>query len=140
MAGAKHPGTRYKGRKVFPMSGKSFLPFMQGKTEHHRSQDEWVGYELMGNSAFFQGDYKAVRLGAWLRTVGVSDARSWKLYNIKQDPSELHDLSRQQPKLLATLIGRYDAYSKRVGVIDVPADFDPAKIITQGKPKKKSKK
>ena len=50
------------------MTAKSFLPLMRGETSNHRSGDEWVGYELMGNAAVFQGDYKAVRLGAWLET------------------------------------------------------------------------
>ena len=135
MAGAKHPGTEYKGRKVLPMAGKSCLPFMRGETKDHRAENEWTGYELMGNSAVFQGDYKAVRLGAWMQTVGVPGAGSWKLYNLKKDPSELHDLREQQPTLLTQLIGHYDEYRKRVGIIDMPADFNPLKALTQRKPK-----
>ena len=60
MAGAEHPGTRYEGREVFPMNAKSVLPLMRGETSTHRGADEWVGYELMGNSALFKGDYKAL--------------------------------------------------------------------------------
>ena len=105
---------------------------MQGETENHRAWEEWVAYELMGNSAVFQGDHKAVRLGAWLQALGVAEAGTWQLYNLKADPSELHDLSEQESELLAQLIANYDEYRERVGIIDVPADFDPLRIITQG--------
>ena len=130
IAGAEHPGTRYEGRTIFPMNAKSVLPLMRGDTSTHRGADEWVGYELMGNSAIFQGDYKAIRLGAWLQSLGVTGAGSWQLYNIKEDPSELHDLSEQEPELLAELVAKYAEYSASVGVIDVPADFDPVSALT----------
>jgi len=133
IAGAKHPGTRYEGREVFPMTAKSVLPLMRGETSTHRGADEWVGYELMGNSAIFQGDYKARRLGAWLQSLGVTEAGSWQLYNIKDDPSELQDLSEQEPELLAELVAHYAEYSESLGVIDVPADFNPVAALTETK-------
>ncbi len=129
IAGATHPGTRYKGRDVFAMNAKSILPLMRGETATHRSAGEWVGYELMGNSAVFQGDYKAVRLGAWLQALGVEGAGAWKLYNIREDPSELHDLGEQAPELLAEMVANYADYSEVLGIIDMPADFDPLAMI-----------
>lgn len=130
IAGAEHPGTQYEGRDVFPMNAKSVLPFMRGESTSHRTADEWVGYELMGNSAIFQGDYKAIRLGAWLQAFGVEGAGSWKLYDIKKDPSELHDLGPQKPDLLAEMVANYAEYSKSLGIISVPADFNPVALIT----------
>ena len=131
IAGVEHPGTSYEGREVFPMTAKSVLPLMRGDTSTHRGADEWVGYELMGNSAVFQGDYKALRLGAWMQGLGVEGAGAWKLYNIKDDPSELHDLSEQEPELLAELVANYAEYGENLGVIDVPADFDPVAALTE---------
>jgi arylsulfatase A-like enzyme len=132
VSGAMHPGTNYKGRQVFPMVAKSVLPLMRGETSTHRAKDEWVGYELMGNSALFKGDYKAVRLGAWLKSTGVAGAGTWQLYNIKKDPSELHDLSKRYPELLAEMVANYSEYSQSMGIIDVPTDFNPVKLITGG--------
>lgn len=132
IAGAEHPGTVYQGRAVFPMKSKSFLPLLQGETSSHRAPDEWVGYELLGSSAVFKGDYKAVHLGAWLQSVGVASAGSWHLYNIKEDPSELHDLSEQEPALLAELIGHYGEYGEEMNIIDMPADFNPMEAIVGG--------
>jgi len=130
IAGAQHPGTSYKGREVFPMNAKSVLPLMRGETSSHRAADEWVGYELMGNSAIFQGDYKALRLGKWLQAAGVEGAGSWQLYNLREDPSELHDLAEQEPELLAEMVANYDEYGESMGIIDVPADFNPVSGIT----------
>ena len=87
----------------------------------------------MGNSALFKGDYKAVNLGAWLQGFGVAGAGSWQLYNLKDDPSELQDLSEVEPEVLAEMIEHYVEYSESLGIIDVPADFDPLSMITGGK-------
>ena len=133
IAGATHPGTSYKGRKVFPMNAKSILSLMRGETSTHRGSDEWLGYELFGNSAIFQGDYKALRLGAWLQSTGVEGAGEWQLYDLKNDPSELHDLGEREPDRLAEMVVKYAEYSESMGVIDVPADFDPVSIIAGGK-------
>jgi len=133
IAGATHPGTSYKGRKVFPMNAKSILPLMRGESSTHRSADDWLGYELFGNSAIFHGDYKALRLGAWLASTGVEGAGEWHLYNLKKDPSELHDLGEREPERLAEMVAKYAEYSADMGVIDVPADFDPVSIIAGGK-------
>ena len=133
IAGVEHPMTSYEEREIFPMNAKSVLPFMRGETSTHRTKDEWIGYELMGNSALFKGDYKARLLAAWLKGFGVAGTGSWQLYNIKEDPSELHDLSEQQPELLAELVANYEEYSESVGIIGVPADFDLMKMITGSK-------
>ncbi len=57
----------------------------------------------------------------------------WKLYNIKEDPSELHDLSEQEPELLAELVANYAEYGESLGIIDMPADFDPLAMIVGSK-------
>ena len=133
IAGVEHPGTSYEGREVFPMNAKSILPFIRGETSTHRGADEWLGYELFGNSAVFQGDYKAYRLGAWLQGVGVQGAGQWHLYNLGEDPSELHDLAEQEPERLAEMVAMYAEYSENMDIIDVPADFNPVSIIAGGK-------
>jgi len=133
IAGATHPGTRYQGRTVFPMNAKSVLPLMRGETSVHRGSEEWLGYELFGNSAIFQGDYKALRLGAWLQSTGVEGAGEWHLYDLKKDPSELHDLAEREPDRLAELVAKYAEYSASMDIIDVPADFNPVAVIAGGK-------
>jgi arylsulfatase A-like enzyme len=112
------------------MNAKSILPRMRGEASTHRGADEWVGYELMGNAAIFQGNYTALRLGAWLKSLGVEGAGTWKLHNIKEDPSELHDLSEQEPERLAEMVANYAEYSESLDIIGMPADFNPIAVIT----------
>jgi hypothetical protein len=81
----------------------------------------------------FHGDYKALRLGTWLKSVGVEGAGKWQLYNLKNDPSELYDLGEHEPERLAEMIDKYPEYSKSLGVIDVPLDINPVSVIAGGK-------
>ena len=105
------------------MNAKSALPLMRGETSRHRRADDWLGYELFGNSAIFHGDYKALRLGAWLESAGVEGAGAWQLYDLKNDPSELRNLSEQEPERLAEMVAKYAEYSASMNIIDVPRGF-----------------
>ena len=49
----------------------------------------------------------------------------WSLFNLRRDPVELDDLADREPAKLAQMVGLWDAYVKRNGVIaldyfDVP--------------------
>ena len=55
------------------------------------------------------------------------------MYDLKKDPSELHNLAEREPERLAEMVAKYAEYSATMGVIDVPADFDPVSIIAGGK-------
>ena len=68
-----------------------------------------------------------------MQSLGLEGAGAWKLYNIKEDPSELHDLSKQEPELLAELVGKHAEYGGSLGIIDMPADFDPLAMIVGSK-------
>jgi hypothetical protein len=58
----------------------------------------------------------------------------WVLSNdLKSDPSELHNLGEQEPERLAEMVTKYAEYSASMDIIDVPADFDPVKVIRGGK-------
>ena len=115
------------------MNAKSMLPLMRSEVSTHRGSDDWLGYELFGNSAIFNGDYKALRLGAWLQSTGVEGAGEWRLYDLKNDPSELHDLGEREPERLEEMVAKYAEYSASMDIIDVPADFNPVSIIAGGK-------
>ena len=90
-------------------------------------------FNIRRDIPIFHGDYKALRLGAWLQSTGVEGAGEWQLYDLKKDPSELHDLAEREPDRLAEMVMKYAEYSASVGVIDVPADFNPVSTIAGGK-------
>ena len=79
------------------------------------------------------GDYKALQLGAWLESAGVEGAGEWQPYDLKNDPSELHNLSEREPERLAEMVAKYAEYGTSMDIIDVPADYKPVSIIAGGK-------
>ena len=68
LAGAVHPATRdamWKGQKVIPMNGVSWVPFLRGGSSEVHDQDVMVGWELHGRAAFRKGDWKILYLRAF---------------------------------------------------------------------------
>ncbi len=120
LVGAAHPGTAYKGREVVPMSGKSMLPMLRGESEVTHEPDEAIGWELFGKTAIRQGDWKIIQEpddDFWTARDPVAEAYQWRLFNLAEDPSELNDVSGQNPGKLQEMIRLWDEYAERNGVI-----------------------
>jgi arylsulfatase len=111
IAGVEHPSAK-KGSKLAPPRGKSMKPLLEGKADTVRGDDDWIGWELFGNRAIRQGDWKLV----YLRK-GAGGADEWKLYNLREDPAELRDLSSENPDKKKALLALWDQYVKQNGVI-----------------------
>ena len=111
LAGVSHPSQR-GGSDQAPLTGKSMQPVLVGKAQDIRSADEWIGWELFGNRALRQGDWKALSL---LKAAGGTG--EWQLYNLKDDPTESRDLASSQPAKLAELTRLWDLYASQNGVI-----------------------
>ena len=41
-----------------PLTGKTFRPLLAGTAESVRTEKDWLGWELFGNRAIRQGDWK----------------------------------------------------------------------------------
>jgi arylsulfatase A-like enzyme len=110
LAGVRHPST-YNGRKVAPMQGKSWVGMLNGRTQSPRNSEDWLGWELFNNRAIRQGDWKI----SWqINPFGISD---WQLFNLSVDLGEQFDLSSRFPGKKKELLGLWDEYVKRNGVI-----------------------
>ena len=48
----------------------------------------------------------------------------WRLYNLAEDPGEVHNLAAQHPDKLETLIERWDEYADENGVV-LQTEFSP---------------
>jgi arylsulfatase/uncharacterized sulfatase len=118
LAGVDPPGSHYGGRRVEPIKGRSLLPLARGEVDRVYAETESVGFELIGNAALFQGDYKIVR-----NRPPVGDDR-WYLYDIVKDPGETRDLSSAMPERLQQMLAEYDDYVAKNGVLEVPADYN----------------
>jgi arylsulfatase len=112
LAGATHPGTRYQGRDVLPIRGRSLLPYLQGEQAQPHTQDETTGWELFRARAMRQGEWKALYIPK------PDGPGRWQLYNLNRDPGEIHDLADAEPERLRGLIEHWQRYVDETGVLD----------------------
>jgi len=110
LAGVQHPSS-YKGRDVAPIQGKSWVRMLDGRTQSPRTSGDWLGWELFGNRAIRQGDWKI----SWhYEPFGTWD---WQLFNLAEDLGEQYDLSGKFPEKKNALVALWDEYVKTNGVI-----------------------
>ena len=109
-AGVSHPET-FEGKKVAPLQGKALTPILSNARDAVRGPDDWIGWELFGNRAIRQGDWKLL----WLcKPFGTSQ---WQLFNLKDDPGETKDLAAEKPDIRDRLVQHWDEYVKTNNVI-----------------------
>jgi arylsulfatase len=123
VGGAKYPAN-HNGKALTPLVGRSLVGAFAGQ---HRQPVRPLYWEHEGN--------RAVRVGNW--KLVARDRRPWELYDMSKDRSELHDLAGQNPQKAAELQTMWDAWSKKVGVIELK---DPNRTRDLGNGKKKGKK
>ena len=106
-AGAAYPN-EYHGHAIFPQEGMSLLPVIEGESTIPRPAP--LCWEHEGN--------RAVRIGDW-KLLAAHD-EPWKLYNIPNDRTEMHDVSAEHRDIVEKLHQAYDTWVKRVGVEEWP--------------------
>ncbi|WP_353569906.1 sulfatase-like hydrolase/transferase [Candidatus Albibeggiatoa sp. nov. BB20] len=101
-------------RFIFPLDGRSFRAVFSGAADKAYGEKDGIGFELYGtiNRALFMGDWKILKLGdaPW----GQGEAQEWALYNLKDDPRELNDVSAANPDIYAEMIQKYNEYASNV--------------------------
>jgi len=108
---------QFNGRKVRPMQGRSVLDLFGGNVAVPYAEASQVGYELFGLKAYFVGDWKIL----WMpKPFGSGE---WELFNLKQDPAELINLSKQHPDKLKEMIALWDQYKIENRVLDISFDL-----------------
>ena len=117
IAGVKNPRGQYQGREVETIVGKSMIPLVSGAVERIHDENETVGYELGGNAALFQGEYKIVK-----NRGPVADGQ-WHLYNIVTDPGETEDLREKMPERFSSMMAAYEAYVRDNNVLPVSEGY-----------------
>lgn len=115
LASLPAPTTRFEGRKVEPVRGVSWTPYLEGKTDRVHSEQEAVGWELFGHRALRQGDWKLV---------GPAEG-GWQLFNLRTDPGETQDLATEHPARLKQLIAAWEKYAREVGVVLPDRSYKP---------------
>ena len=105
----EHPGTRYKGRDIYPMTGLSVLHVLRG--EGSMPADRVLADELLGKRVVRKGDWRLVHMPA---PYGNGD---WQLFNVEIDLSQERDLSSEYPETVDELLAHWERYVEENGVI-----------------------
>ncbi len=120
LTGANYP-TTYNNHSILPMEGTSLVPLFQDQS---LERDGPVFWEHEANRALRSGDWKLVSKGELFNgSYGKwKNYRlgAWELYNIKNDRSEMHDLSAQYPDKVKQLSAIWEEYADRIKVYPAP--------------------
>jgi arylsulfatase A-like enzyme len=103
-------------------SGKSLLPYLRGEADRVHAADEAIGFESLGAQALFKVDWKLQRMGSPYDGL-------WRLYNLRDDPTESRDLSQARPELMQQLLAEVQAYDRANGVAMPEPGYDPIRQL-----------
>lgn len=109
-AKVEYPKT-YRDQPVASLQGKSLMTILDHSNENVRTPSDYLGWELFGNRAIREGDWKLL----WL--CQPAGPNGWQLFNLRDDPAELNDISTAQPKIKERLLQRWDDYSTSNNII-----------------------
>jgi arylsulfatase len=110
IAGASYPKT-LEGRELPALMGKSWSPVLAGQAESPRTEQDYLAWEIFGNRAVRQGDWKL----RWeYKPLGKAD---WELFNLTADPSERKDLAAERPDKVRELVAIWDSYVRANNVV-----------------------
>ena len=93
------------------------LDLLAGKAEAPYAGAGQVGYELFGLKAYFDGDWKIL----WMPPPFASG--EWELYNLKEDPAEINDLSSEYPQKVEKMVALWEQYKEDNSVLDISLDL-----------------
>jgi arylsulfatase len=94
-----------------PLIGKSWIPYLAGEVESPRTERDYLAWEIFGNRAVRQGDWKI----RWqYKPFGTE---GWELFNVATDPGERHDLAAAHPDRVKALLALWDEYVAANNVI-----------------------
>jgi arylsulfatase len=110
VAGTTYPKS-IGGKELPPLAGKSWGPMLAGQVDSVRTDKDYLAWEIFGNRAVRQGDWK---LRWQWKPYGTGE---WELFNLKADPAERIDLAPKEPGKLKAMIALWDEYAKANNVV-----------------------
>ena len=100
LGGAQYPA-KVGETAIVPLQGTSLAPAFNGKNIGRKEPIYW---EHEGNRAMREGRWKLVAKGA---------NGPWELYDIDADRTELNNLTESEPKRLADMAERWEAWAEK---------------------------
>jgi arylsulfatase len=120
LAGVADPGDSYKGREVYPITGKSVLPRLQNRAFTVHPRGSVFVEELFGRRYVRRDQWKLV----YNQTPIGNDA--WQLYDLAHDAAESTDVAADHPDVVTELRAAFADYVESNGVILPNNNLGPA--------------
>ncbi|HEY4080134.1 MAG TPA: arylsulfatase [Burkholderiaceae bacterium] len=95
--------TSFKGLRTRHVDGASFVSMLNDAEAPQRRTRQY--YELQANRGYISSEWKIVSLQVPRTPIQLDN---WMLFNIANDPAELHDLAAQYPDVLARLVAEFE--------------------------------
>ena len=108
ISGTQYP-TEYNGHKIIPLAGQSLDPIF--KTGSRKGHDE-LCFEHFNEKALIDAS-------GW-KIVWPNNTKSWELYNLNEDRSEMHNLADRYPEKVKDMVARYEEWEKDYMVVPRP--------------------
>ena len=112
LAGTSHPGVEFKGRKIWPVEGKSLLPYLGGEESVVHSKPLY-GFSIHKRQGLQVGDWKISQLSEVTKP-------SWELYNLASDPGETENLAHKLPERLQAMISEWEKFTDTGIIVSGP--------------------
>ncbi|MFE2107399.1 arylsulfatase [Kitasatospora sp. NPDC059463] len=110
LTGVERPERR-AGRTVQSLDGFSFAPVLRDPAAGSTHPEQYC--EMTGNRSYYRDGWKLVTLH---RPGAPYDDGEWALYDLRTDPTEIHDLAAEHPGLVKELSEAWEAAAWRNGV------------------------
>jgi arylsulfatase A-like enzyme len=101
----------YHNKKLVPMLGESFLPYIKGESNTIHNNKYVFGMEHDGECFIINGDWKITNISE------PFDENAFELYNLSNDMGETKDLSKDYPKKYAEMMNEWMIFKNKVGVV-----------------------
>ncbi|MBU3593590.1 arylsulfatase [Polynucleobacter sp. 71A-WALBACH] len=111
IAGATYPSKDKEGHALPPLIGKSWNPLLTNKVDSPRSKQDYLAWEIFGNRAVRQGDWK---LRWQYKPFGTGE---WELFEVTKDPAERKNLANDNPEKLKSMLVLWDDFVLKNHVI-----------------------
>ena len=112
IAGIKPLATiRYNGKKVEPITGMDMLPYVRIGASNPMPAKRVEVFEVIGKRYVLDYPWKLLH-----HPVPYGKGH-WALYNLEDDPTEVHDLSTDLPQKVVALERHWEAYARQNNVI-----------------------
>jgi arylsulfatase len=111
IAGASYPKADGEGLELPALTGKPWNDVLAGRAESPRTAGDYLAWEIFGNRAVRQGDWK---LRWQFKPYGTGE---WELYNVATDPGERRNVAAQDPDRVQALLTVWEGYVQANNVI-----------------------